>query len=124
MPSYCRWTWDDRFHVALIVIDQKDMEAVFSAVINCFVEQWDYRTIAEASVKVRNLLASLFEVKPGQVVFTSDEGVDSVLLAAWWPWANGRVISLRVGIFSCEDKRFSEGSVRNRMMEWFGIEGG
>ncbi len=120
-PEKYSWSWDDRFSVALLVIDKEDCEAVFSSVIKEFMAKWDYTTIEKASGLVRKLVNATFDIKPGQIIFTSSEDLSSLLLAAWWPWANGTVISLRIGIFSAGKKPVPEEEARHYLARWFEI---
>jgi hypothetical protein len=120
-PSH-RWQWDERFHVALMAFDKIEMEAIFSAVIGEFMHQWDYGTIAKSSKIIRKLVKNLFDIKPGQLIFTSDENLHSVLLAAWWPWANGSIISLRIGIFPAGRDPLDRDEIKKCLVEWFDIE--
>lgn len=119
-PKYS-WSWDSRFGVALLVFDKEDSEAVFASVIKEFMAKWDSRTIAKSSELVRKVVKATFDIKPGQLIFTSDEDLGALLLAAWWPWANGSVISLRVGIFPAGKRTLQQEDVRRHLVEWFGI---
>ncbi len=121
-PTGHKWQWDDRFHVALIAFDKKEMESVFPAVIGEFMQQWDSRTIAKASKLIRKLVKNLFDIKPGQLIFATDENVHSALLAAWWPWANGSIISLRIGIFPTGKEELDRDEIRKCLAGWFDIE--
>ncbi len=121
-PARYKWQWDERFHVALIAFDKEDMETIFSAVIGGFMEQWDVKTIAKASKSVRRIVKDIFDIKPGQIIFAADESVHSVLLGAWWPWADGTIISLRIGMFPAGKDALDPEESKNALVRWFGIE--
>ena len=121
-PPQYKWQWDDRFHVALVAFEKKDMEAIFAVLLAEFTEQWDSRTIAKSSKQVRELVKKLFDIKPGQIIFAADESIHSVLLGAWWPWANGSIISLRIGMFPMGKEPIDQAATKKCLVEWFGIE--
>ena len=119
MPSSYQWQWDERFHVALIVFEKEDMGAILSTVSNEFDQQWDAATVSNASGLIGELVNSFFGISPGQMVFTSEQGAGHMLFAAWWPWGNGSTISLRIGIFSREERTINKEEKKKHLTEWF-----
>lgn len=121
-PAEYKWQWDDRFNVALVVFEKKDIEKIFSTVINEFMAKWEAKTIAKASKFIRKLVKSIFDIKPGQVIFTSDEKLSAVLLAAWWPWDNGSNVSLRIGIYPVNKDEVDEEELIVNLKDWFNLK--
>mgnify|MGYP001044993158 CR=1 FL=1 len=119
-PSY-EWTWDGRFQTALLVFGAADREKICSELISLFMGKWDVNTIEKASVMVREHVGGRMDIKPGQVIFASDNGVHTLLFAAWWPWGDGTRISLRVGLCAERSGAGIEEKQENLLREWFTI---
>ena len=119
-PAY-KWQWDDRFDVALISFDKADKENILSAVLSEFMKQWDHKSIGKAAKQVQKLVKSIFDIKPGQLIFTTDESMSCVLLAAWWPWGDGSTFSIRVGIFSITSEAIDENETKSLLAASFQI---
>jgi hypothetical protein len=119
VPSSYQWQWDERFDVALIVFEKEDKGAILSSVSNEFDQQWDAATISSASGPIGELVNSFLGILPGQMIFTCEQGAGLILFAAWWPWANGSTISLRIGIFSLEKSTFDINKRKKHLTEWF-----
>ena len=105
--------------MALIAFEKEDMGAILSTVSNEFDRQWDATTISNASGLIGELANSFFGISPGQIIFTSEQGAGLILFAAWWPWGNGSTISLRIGIFSLEERTFDKDKKKKHLTEWF-----
>ena len=118
IPSSYQWQWEERFHVALIAFEKRDMELILATISNQFDQQWDSTTVSNASELIGRLVKSLFGISPGQIIFASEEGAGLILFAAWWPWGNGSTISLRIGIFSLEERTFDGDKKKEHLIEW------
>lgn len=57
----------------------------------------------------------------GQLLFTSDPNQDAFIFCAWWPWGDGKTISIRV-VPSYEKLLDSEKTKQTQLFkDWFGI---
>ena len=61
------------------------------------VHTWDSSNVGNAPDIVRIVNANFGGLRPGQMLFTSDPNRDSLVFCMWWPWGNGKEISLRIG---------------------------
>ncbi|TAL38856.1 MAG: hypothetical protein EPN93_03760 [Spirochaetes bacterium] len=122
-PAGYAWAWDERFRTALLVFDAKDHERICAQVIGRFMGKWDVTTIEKASAMVHDLVRSRLDIRPGQVVFASDDGVHTLLYAAWWPWDDGSRISLRVGMCAGRAGAVIDEKLEHFIREWFDIGG-
>jgi hypothetical protein len=120
-PPGKSWEWDDRFGAALIVLEKKDAEKVFSAVINQFMSRWDASTVSKASRRIRSIIKKDFDLRPGQLIFTTDENLSTILLAAWWPWGNDSSISMRVTIFPADRNASVREGLLPVVKKWFNL---
>ncbi|MCU0843729.1 MAG: hypothetical protein MUC76_02250 [Spirochaetes bacterium] len=121
-PHGHSWKWDDRFNAALMAFDAAVKERVFGTVINEFVQHWDATSIAEASQRVRGIVDSTFDIRPGQLIFAAEANGDFILLAAWWPWANGSIISMRIGLYSTGRTPIPRDDAARCLREWLDVK--
>jgi hypothetical protein len=115
------WEWDGRFGTALTQFSVDDMSGVLEIVHRHLVTAWDRTNIDVAPGLVKDITRGLGGLKPGQILYTSDPAVDAVLFGAWWPWNNGKKISIRIGQF-CAKLTDAENDKLNLLLKcWFGL---
>ena len=90
------WRWDDRFGAVLAEFGAADQVKVRDVLIGLFAAVWDQFTIDTAPDAVQKMKSHFGGLMPGQLLFGSDPGRESFLCCAWWPWANGKTVSLRI----------------------------
>ena len=98
IPDTYTWTWDDKRHMAAIVMEEEDAEMVFYPLFKEFQNHWNFSSINEAAGAVSNYVTSEFGLMPGQAFFTSHMVANLVLVVAWWPWGSSDKVSMRVGL--------------------------
>ncbi len=115
------WKWDSRFGTALaeFPIDTKDsVRAILDPYLSV---AWDSSNIRKAPDIVQMIASHLTGLRSGQLLFTSAPIQDVCMFGAWWPWGDGKTISLRVAPY---DKRLSdsESADLTRLFKgWFGL---
>ncbi len=67
-------------------------------------------------VGVRN--ERYLKLSPGRLIFASEANGDFILLAAWWPWANGTIISMRIGLYSTGKTPLCRDEAARCLREW------
>jgi len=122
IPDHCRWSWDREFNLALTVIDRRDEIMIELPMTLEFNHKWDFSSINEADMPIRNFFQSGFGVVPGQKVFTTDPVGGVVLFAAWWPWGDDERISLRLGLVSITDQKRDSAETKRLIGEWLDIQ--
>ena len=60
---------------------------------------WDSANIATAPDIVRTINIRVANLRSGQLLFTSDPSPGALLFCAWWPWGDGKTISIRLAPF-------------------------
>ncbi|OPZ34291.1 MAG: hypothetical protein BWY96_03168 [Spirochaetes bacterium ADurb.BinA120] len=70
---------------------------------------------------MRGIVESTFDIRPGQLIFASEADGDYILLAAWWPWANGTIISMRIGLYSTGRAPLDRDEAALLLQEWLGV---
>ncbi len=116
-----KWRWDEEFFAALIVVKMTDSEKILSSVSKVFDHHWDHFTLDNSAEHINKFFSSVFGMIPGQSVFTSEEASGLVLFATWWPWGDGDKASLRIGIFSPEEKILTKEETKEKLCTWFAL---
>jgi hypothetical protein len=115
------WKWDSRLETVLAEfgVDKKDhIRAVLERHLRVI---WDSSNIDNAPDIVQAINGHLGGLRPGQLFFTSDPNRDAFIFCAWWPWGDGKTISIRIAPFY-KDLSDSEKAEKTRLLKgWFGI---
>jgi hypothetical protein len=61
-----------------------------------FSNVWDSSNIREAPDIVKMCSNRFGGLRSGQLLFTTGPSQDVFICGAWWPWGDGRTISLRI----------------------------
>jgi hypothetical protein len=115
------WKWDSQFETVLaeFSVDNKDR---VRAILECHLSiAWDKSKIRKAPDIVRTIVKHFGGLRSGQLLFTSDPNQDVFIFGVWWPWGDGKNISIRVAPF---DKRLSDSEMAEFIKlfkGWFGL---
>lgn len=90
------WEWDSRFETVLAKFSVDESDGVRAVLERDLSAVWDSSNIGEAPANVRTISNRLNGLASGQLLFTSDPDQDAVVFCAWWPWGDGKTISIRV----------------------------
>lgn len=107
--SFCRdivaalqgwqWKWDGRFGAVLAEFPADDQAKVRAILGRHFGSVWERSNIDTAPDAVQSVKAHFGGLMTGQLLFTSAPGQEGLIYCAWWPWGNGKTISLRLAPF-------------------------
>jgi hypothetical protein len=115
------WKWDGRFETVLAEfgVDIKDsIRAILDRYLSI---TWNSSNIDDASDIVQRINIHLGELRPGQLLFTSDPNRDVFIFCAWWPWGNGKNISIRIAPSYKKLSDSEKAEKVQRLKEWFKI---
>ena len=102
------WSWDGRLQAAFVVVPAGQSRALNDILASCFKSRWDIESILEAPGYVREAVDALVGLREHQFIYTTEpDETGLVLYAAYWPWTNGDLISIRVSLLSKEAGRLS-----------------
>jgi len=90
------WKWDQRFEAFLAEFSADKRDEFRSILERDFSNVWDSSNIREAPDIVKMCNNNFGGLQSGQLLFTSDPSQDVFICGAWWPWGDGRTISLRI----------------------------
>ena len=90
------WKWDHRYE-AFLTKFSVDKEDEFRGILERdFIKVWDSSNISEAPDIVQMCNDHFGGLRSGQLFFTTDPSQDFFVCGAWWPWSDGKTISLRI----------------------------
>jgi hypothetical protein len=102
------WSWDGRLQAAFVVVQTGQSRALNDILGSCFNHRWDIESILEAPGYVRDAVDVLVGLREHQFIYTTEpDETGLALYAAYWPWTNGDLISIRVSLLSKEPGRLS-----------------
>ena len=91
------WTWDDRFTmIASSFAKEREPEARASAA-HALPYAWDVNSIGTAPAGLRAICDRSGGLRRGQLLMAG-KASGIVLVGLWWPWGNGEMITLRLGL--------------------------
>jgi hypothetical protein len=115
------WKWDSRFETILAEFSIDDQQEVRAVLDSYFSTNWDRSTIGSAPDNVQTITADLGGLMPGQLFFASEPNQDAMLFCAWWPWGNGKTISIRLAPWKKEPSVLEKGEQNEALKRCFGI---
>ena len=99
------WEWDDRFETGLAVFSVDTIDRV-RTILDCYLNiAWDKSNIRKAPEIVQKIASNFGGIKSKQMLLTSDPNQDTLIFGVWWPWNDGKTISIRV---APSDKKLSD----------------
>jgi hypothetical protein len=115
------WKWDDRFGTLQAEFDVDTQDAVRAILDRFFGITWDSANIEQAPEIVRLIDRHLGGLRPGQFFFNTDPNQDAFVFCAWWPWGNGRTISIRMAPFDKNLTGAEETALIETIKGWAGV---
>jgi hypothetical protein len=109
------WSFDNRFICVASTFGIEMAEKARAAIALALPRDWTERTLPNAPSVLRELASRTGGVRANQYLFSSDLVAGATAYGLWWPWEEGRTISLRIGIEGA-------GDVTVPLCEVFGVE--
>ena len=122
IPDSYTWQWDQKHHMAAIILEEEDAEMVFYPLFKEFQNHWNFNSISEAAQAVNDYVNAEFGLMPGQAFFTSRMVGDYVLGVAWWPWGRDDKVSMRVCLIPVNIET-DPGFAHRCLSQWLNIVG-
>lgn len=115
------WKWDRRFETVLGEFSVDKKESIQAIIERHLCATWDSSNVGNAPDIVRTIESHFGGLWPGQLLFTSDPKQDALIFGTWWPWGDGKEISIRIG----PSYRTLTDSKRDEKIQqfrsWFGV---
>jgi len=115
------WNWDSRFGAVLAEFGAGKKESIRGILERSLCVTWDISNIDKAPDIVREINRHLGGLRAGQILFTADPNREPLIFCAWWPWGDGKTISLRI---ASADRKLLDPEKAEKIQllkEWFGI---
>lgn len=97
MQGALSWQWDNRFQAALAQIDIGQKDTILGILEHHLGTAWNKATIDAAPEALRRATGRLGGIMPGQLLYAASLPEEGILFCAWWPWGNGKTVSIRLG---------------------------
>jgi hypothetical protein len=115
------WKWDSRLDTVLAEFradKEKDIRAILE---QSFHVAWDSSNIGKAPDIVQTIDDHLGGLWPGQRLLTSDPKREALIFCAWWPWGDGKTISIRIATYHPKLSDPEKAERIQLLKGWFGI---
>lgn len=115
------WKWDRRFETVLAEFGVDRKTNIRASLERHLSATWDSANAGNAPEIVRAIYDNLGGLRQGQFLFTSDPKQDALIFCTWWPWGDGKEISIRIGpaYKNLSDEQRAESIALFR--SWFGV---
>jgi hypothetical protein len=90
------WKWDHRYKAFLAEFSADNGDEFRAILERDFSKVWDSSNILGAPDIVQMCNDNFGGLRSGQLLFTTDSSQDVFVCGAWWPWSDGKTISLRI----------------------------
>ena len=94
------WKWDERFETILAQFSVKEKDVVHKIIKRHMGNIWLDQNKSDAPEIIKPVIEYFGGLEPGQKLYTSALDENGLILCAWWPWGNGRTISIRLSVFA------------------------
>ena len=101
------WKWDGRLETVLAEFGTGKKDDIRAILEQFLPMAWDSSNIDNAPDIVQTVSGHLGGLWPGQRLLTSEPEGDIPIFCAWWPWGDGKTISIRIAPF-CQTVSDSE----------------
>ncbi|MFH1623813.1 MAG: hypothetical protein ABID54_01490 [Pseudomonadota bacterium] len=115
------WRWDSRFEAVLAEFGGDVKDRVRETLERYLSFTWHSANIEQSPDAVRMINSHLGGLRIGQLFFTSDPNQDVFVFGSWWPWGDGKTISIRVALSYDKLSESERVEFINLLKHWFGI---
>jgi hypothetical protein len=97
------WKWDDNFEALLAEFKAEGQDKIHSILEKHLTLQWDNKSIKKAPKDIKSKVGDYGDLRSGQLLFTLDAKKNIFIVAAWWPWGDGKTVSMRIASPEAKD---------------------
>ena len=113
------WKWDSGFSALVAEFSTDKQDEVRSVLERHLGFKWDRNSIRKAPEKIKTQTGDLGDLCDNQLLFSSDPEGNILIFAAWWPWGNGEVVSVRIASPSTGERDAKPEGVFSMMKRFF-----
>lgn len=115
------WKWDSRLETVLAEFGAGKKDEIRTILEESLPVAWDSSNIDKAPDIVQTIKVHLGGLWPGQQLFGSDPEGEALIFCAWWPWGDGKTISIRIAPFHPNLSDPEKAEKIQLLKGWFGI---
>ena len=93
------WRWDSRLKAVLAEFSVDIEDSVRETLERYFSMTWHTGNIGQSPDTLRFVNTYLGGLWEKQLLFTSEPTPEGFVFCVWWPWSNGKTVSIRVSPF-------------------------
>jgi hypothetical protein len=115
------WKWDSRFDTVLAEFTTDKKNSVRAILDRHLSMTWDSSNIGSAPKTIQKINTHLGKLRSGQLLFSSDPKQKAYLFCAWWPWGDGKTISIRIAPYYKGLSDSEKADKTQLFKRWFGF---
>jgi hypothetical protein len=115
------WKWDRRFETVLAEFKVEQQQPIRTNLQRYLEVTWDSGNVGNAPEIVRAINDNLGGIRPGQFLFTSSPSRVALVFCTWWPWGDGKEISIRIGAAYDHLDDVERAARIQSFKSWFGV---
>jgi hypothetical protein len=94
-----KWEWDGRFSVVSSSFAATMQTEARASAVHALTRGWTAKDVETAPESLRAIVDRTGGLRGGQRLLA---GTHDTLFGLWWPWGNGEMITLRIGLVGAE----------------------
>lgn len=113
------WEWDDYIGAFLATFTPEQAQQVETVCDKYFMSRWDVASLAKIPPSIMEVAESLGGLRASQRLYVTRPGEFVISFGAWWPWGDGKTVSLRIGLVTDKVPEHAKDEFFKEFSEWF-----
>ncbi len=113
------WEWDDYIGAFLATFPPDLVPQIETICDKYFVSSWGTASLDKIPPSVLAIADSLGGLRNTQRLLVTRPGEFVMAYGAWWPWGDGKTISLRIGLVTDKVPEHAKDEFFKEFSEWF-----
>jgi hypothetical protein len=113
------WEWDDYIGAFLATFPPDLAPQIETICDKYFVSRWGTASLDKIPPSVLAIADSLGGLRNTQRLLVTRPGEFVMAYGAWWPWGDGKTISLRIGLVTDKVPEHAKDEFFKEFSEWF-----
>jgi hypothetical protein len=113
------WEWDDYIGAFLATFPPDLVPQIETICDKYFMSRWGTASLDKIPPSVLAIADSLGGLRNTQRLLVTRPGEFVMAYGAWWPWGDGKTISLRIGLVTDKVPEHAKDEFFKEFSEWF-----
>jgi len=114
-----KWEWDGYIRAFLATFPIGQVQQIETICTKYFMSQWDQESLAKAPPSILAIAENLGGLRAAQRLLMTRPDQFVMAFGAWWPWGDGQMISLRIGLVTDGVPEHAKAEFFKEFSEWF-----